>query len=402
MSIKESFAWRLPLTEGDRQELWEKAFFVFDTNCLLDLYRESEESAKEFIRILNWLKEKKRLWIPYQVFLEFLTNREEDVVRGEQESFERTKIALGKWVKSQENSLKNSIQGRYLSKKITSLLEGKLIKLNDFVKMLVSEVEEEVDKIRNQYSISLDDDWILEEVLNTFNDCAGDPYSEKDLEAIYTEGKSRYASEVPPGFKDKDKEPEQKKYGDLVIWKQILDFSKEKGYSIIFVTRDGKEDWWHKRDGEKHGPRYELRMEFQKYTSRFFWMYSKKSFLDNMPEYLGIEVDEELIKETENDIKTERLQSEMEQGISNGQINGSYLHRKHETIRHTPVQSSHLSSVGYDFNRYILENKFIGGQVYQYYGVPEWEYLNLIAANTPGRYFEHRIKNGNYRYIQIG
>ncbi|MEM8642698.1 MAG: KTSC domain-containing protein [Cyanobacteria bacterium P01_G01_bin.54] len=71
-------------------------------------------------------------------------------------------------------------------------------------------------------------------------------------------------------------------------------------------------------------------------------------------------------------------------------------------MNRTSVQSSHLSSVGYDFDRHILEIEFRGGEVYQYFGVPEWEYNGLMAASSHGQYLDRQIKKGPYRYVQVG
>ena len=36
-----------------------------------------------------------------------------------------------------------------------------------------------------------------------------------------------------------------RKYGDLFVWKEIIDIGKEReGKVIVFLTNDIKEDWW--------------------------------------------------------------------------------------------------------------------------------------------------------------
>ena len=64
------------------------------------------------------------------------------------------------------------------------------------------------------------------------------------------------------------------------------------------------------------------------------------------------------------------------------------------------VQSSNINSVGYDQESQILEIEFKHGSVYQYYGVPEHEYDNLIGATSVGSYHAQHIK-GNYQYQKI-
>ena len=48
---------------------------MFCANVLLNLYRYNDETRNEFIKIIKFYK--KRLWIPYQVGLEFHRRREE-------------------------------------------------------------------------------------------------------------------------------------------------------------------------------------------------------------------------------------------------------------------------------------------------------------------------------------
>ncbi len=65
-----------------------------------------------------------------------------------------------------------------------------------------------------------------------------------------------------------------------------------------------------------------------------------------------------------------------------------------------PVNSSLLTSVGYDKKKKILEVEFTSGTVYQYIDVPVEEYEALISADSLGQYFNWNIRKG-YSYIQI-
>lgn len=56
------------------------------------------------------------------------------------------------------------------------------------------------------------------------------------------------------------------------------------------------------------------------------------------------------------------------------------------------IDSSNLKSVGYDPETKILEIEFKSGRVYQYSGVPEEEYDNLLNAESAGSYFAKTIR----------
>jgi hypothetical protein len=64
------------------------------------------------------------------------------------------------------------------------------------------------------------------------------------------------------------------------------------------------------------------------------------------------------------------------------------------------VESSNISSIGYDLASMTLEVEFTSGQIYQYFNVPEQEYTNLMSAPSTGSHFSHNIKN-NYQYVRL-
>ena len=56
------------------------------------------------------------------------------------------------------------------------------------------------------------------------------------------------------------------------------------------------------------------------------------------------------------------------------------------------VDSSSLSSLGYDARRHVLEVEFRNGGVYRYLDVPEDAWSELRAAGSKGRYLNSEIK----------
>jgi len=70
------------------------------------------------------------------------------------------------------------------------------------------------------------------------------------------------------------------------------------------------------------------------------------------------------------------------------------------TMKRVRVESSSLSSVGYDADTRTLEIAFREGGVYRYYGVPADVYEGLMAADSHGSYFTHSIRP-HYRFQRI-
>jgi hypothetical protein len=56
------------------------------------------------------------------------------------------------------------------------------------------------------------------------------------------------------------------------------------------------------------------------------------------------------------------------------------------------VTSQTLSSIGYDPIRRVLELEFTSGGIYRYSNVPKRVYLELISAESKGRYFDNEIR----------
>ena len=64
------------------------------------------------------------------------------------------------------------------------------------------------------------------------------------------------------------------------------------------------------------------------------------------------------------------------------------------------VSSSNVMEVGYDPQTTTLEILFKGGNVYQYFDVPEHHYHGLVTAESIGRYLNENIK-GIFRYARL-
>ena len=70
-------------------------------------------------------------------------------------------------------------------------------------------------------------------------------------------------------------------------------------------------------------------------------------------------------------------------------------------IEHDRVDSSMISTVGYDKEEEILEIKFHNGSLYRYEGVPVGEYYDMIQADSVGKYFNQNLKNAGYPYEKL-
>jgi len=65
------------------------------------------------------------------------------------------------------------------------------------------------------------------------------------------------------------------------------------------------------------------------------------------------------------------------------------------------VASSNIRSVGYDPQTQTLEVEFMNGTIYQYYGVPENIYDQMMGEQSKGRFLNTYIRN-QYPYSRVG
>ncbi len=65
------------------------------------------------------------------------------------------------------------------------------------------------------------------------------------------------------------------------------------------------------------------------------------------------------------------------------------------------VASSNIRSVGYDPQTQTLEVEFMNGTIYQYYGVPENIYDQMMVEQSKGRFLNTYIRN-QYPYSRVG
>ena len=271
--MKTSYKGYYSLSSSELEDLWENGIFTFDANILLNLYRYSQSTSNELLQVIKKLKP--RIWLSYQAGLEFHRNRLK-IIKEQEESYQTLIDELDK----DESKLINQL-GSNRHPFITGSEE--IIKQ---LKDLFKEIKSKLKKQSEDYLKLVKEDNILNGVTELFNKKVGRKYSEEELEKIFKEGEVRYEKKIPPGFEDSKEKEGGRKYGDLVIWYQIIEYAKENKKPIIFVTAEQKEDWWRKNKGEIIGPCPELIEELEAKASVPFHMYRVDPFLKYSQKYL--------------------------------------------------------------------------------------------------------------------
>jgi len=66
-----------------------------------------------------------------------------------------------------------------------------------------------------------------------------------------------------------------------------------------------------------------------------------------------------------------------------------------------PVQSSTIASIGYELDSSILEVEFLNASLYQYFGVPESLFNDLMYSPSKGKFLDMYIKKAGYSYTRV-
>ncbi|TDP60663.1 PIN domain-containing protein [Flavobacterium dankookense] len=268
--MKKEFIGFYDPTDEEIEQAWNDGIFAFDANTLLNLYRYTDVTRKDFTHALKSIKE--RLFIPSQVAYEYLNNRVGVIDGLEKSYFELEKVLKDNF----DNNLKKSINA--FKRHPSIVIETILGKYEDFLKKISVELE----KQKKRHPDFKTKDNILNELTELFESCIGKEPSKTEVVKIYAEGKERYAEEIPPGYKDlkeKEKKGSRHLYGDLLVWKELIEFSKKNKKPLVFVTDDRKEDWWKIENGKTIRPREELIKEFYDITGIRILIYNADQFL---------------------------------------------------------------------------------------------------------------------------
>lgn len=350
--MKNTFSEYQPPNDTVVRQLWENATFIFDTNVLLNLYRYSKNTSDKFIQIISNLNS--RIWVPFQVGLEFNKNRL-TVLSDQKKNYIAFKKKMHDLIGEIENKNRNPFFSETLTEKLITIK-------NDF--------ETEISQKIKYYNDSFISDPMLGKINSAFENKVGNCFSADDIIKIQKEGEKRYKNKIPPGYCD-IKKPENERFGDLLIWKQTIQKSKESKIDVIFVLDDRKEDWWFEHQGKTISPRPELLKEFRTETGKNIHFYKPFQFLKYSNKYLNSAINEDVIEEVK--------------------------HYKEQIVIHDNLIQIDLTLQGdlEDFNLFFNEMKNTGYNVFaESNNSNDIHYLNITLPNIPD--LERRL---NSKYI---
>ncbi|MGD2199889.1 PIN-like domain-containing protein [Lysinibacillus fusiformis] len=288
----------------DFKNLNNDTVVIFDTNTLLNIYRYSNDTRNQLISAIKSIQS--NVWMPYQVGLEFNLNRRSVISTLNREK-EKRKSEIGDAINESVDPLKQSVRAVSLKSTDVNSRKNEIIKfLEEKTTELKNDLQKKIDELYEMVDLSED---LASEITIIFDGHIGECYTQNQLDTKLLDAKERYDNKIPPGYKDANKGDEvtnyngvkfEKKYGDLIVWHQILDKASDESIKkVVLVTDDNKEDWWYKSFGETIGPRAELKNEMLRIANADLYMLNANSFLNNFALNEGVK---DLIS-TETDVE---------------------------------------------------------------------------------------------------
>ena len=290
--MKDNFPGYYRPTKDEFIQLWNDSIFVLETNVLLNMYRYTPKTRKEFISILEKISD--RIWIPYQVALEYHKNRL-SVINQQILAYEKIEESLD----NNKNRIKNELDSYSLHPYIE--VKSYITKIEE----KFAEIKEELNKDKKKHPNLLDDDEIRKIITMLFEGKVGSSCSQDVLKKIYKKGVERFEKNIPPGYRDKDKDGLEK-YGDLILWYQIINHAKSIKKPIILITDEKKDDWWLKFNGKIISPHPELINEMFFKGGTNFYMYKTAKFMEYAKKHFESQIDQKSIDEVRDIEKSDK------------------------------------------------------------------------------------------------
>jgi PIN like domain len=178
---------------------------------------------------------------------------------------------------------------------------------NDDVRGIKAAIDAAIENILKEYehlfasdvslAKTIDHDPVFKEIEKIIGSKVGPPFSNPEEAAKV--GRQRLEDEIPPGYSDYDKEPDNA-LGDYFLWEQTIAEAEQRKLPVLIVSNDGKEDWVRKEDSYARGPRPEMVDEMLARAGHPFHLVNVKAFLTLAKAHLSAKVSDSTIEQAES------------------------------------------------------------------------------------------------------
>jgi hypothetical protein len=327
----------------------EKVIFI-DANIYLRFYDSSGNKFRGLLKTLVELKD--QIFITEQIY----------------DEIQRNKLSVSLKSFSSNSKLIGVIKKTTLPEHLDNCVDEKLKKWNDDRVEIIKDEE----RLKKEYSEIVND--TLHSIM------ASEDNVSNELSKIFTSVHSASSEEIiaarlrkelgnPPG---KPSDP----LGDQLTWEQFL--TKYSTQEVWIITAD--EDYYSEFNNQRFlNPYLYNELKTKSYISSPK-IHLFKTLADGISDY-----------SLKRDMKIDTLPSIDELEV---------IRQEEVAITIATVDSSNISSIGYDESSSTLQVEFTNGTTYEYFDVPEILFEGLLDADSVGKFLAVNIK-GSYRYSKM-
>lgn len=319
--VRDLFRGYYQATPAEVSTIWSDGLIALDANVLLSLYKVLPTTSDLYLGALE--HRSRQMWLPYQAGVEFHRNVHSE--RAKQTNAHQARIkSIDTFLEELRTTAKKS---RLQSSKLQKEVEGKL-------RALKTELEGESKMIADQTHHHTPDH-LLQRVAALFDGRVGAPPTEEELTQMHEDARKRFEAQVPPGYEDAKTKEGVRKYGDYILWRQILNNASELHRDFILVTDDDKSDWWLKDEKKKSlAPRPELIQEFRAVTGQEILILNSAQFYHHLvPDDVADKAQEKVVLAARQD---------MREAVTEAQAESIFHRRERGWISATEADESHL------------------------------------------------------------
>lgn len=395
---------------------------VFDTNAWLNLYMIHPLALHEII--LKFEKEKELFWIPEQVYWEFCNHSKQkrksalNIIKDTSTNAREKTSHTNDQIKKELLKLKNNVI--LSNEKIINDIETKFGEIRELIKRELEPLNCEYQK---RMGIITEDQDIIYKLVNEIYEI-NPPYILTEVQRVklYEEGELRIKYNLPPGLTDIDKEDSngkviyRRRYGDFLIWKDILRkieelvqvINTEDNLSVIFVENEKKADWWIRQGKPTIAPTLKEEFDFIAKGKAKIEMMDFSTFLTEYYNLFGIEkatvkslaekniYKEKVISEINNTSKEILKRALIEYFISEERFKKlfskkNYLGGTFESVKNFSIEIKEIENVRLDEDDYGLR---LGAKI-------EFEYSGEVSECIDNDYNETGIVKDTYNIVLI-
>ncbi|PXX64172.1 hypothetical protein DFR70_105357 [Nocardia tenerifensis] len=299
------------LTDADRRSFYTDGMVVLDTNVLLSLYEYTTPARNQILAALEQISE--RMWLPYQVGLEFVRGRHRVIekrtsrLKNATVEADRRLSEIKKTLEAASRDIEHLLEKyAYDEQAATDLKRETADSLAEQIPLWRKMLLVHVDKMKKEQDIVLnrldaDDDPVLRRVAELYGDRIGSPPLPEVTRRRVSEAIDyRFPNRIPPGFADFGKDGEINSAGDFLLWEEVIEKAKSLPgpRRVLLISGDVKEDWYEppeKGRGERPWP--SLHDEMRQRADSSLCLEKPTAFFQGVKKFLDVELAEQTFEE---------------------------------------------------------------------------------------------------------